>query len=166
MSLVIHATCGCVTGYMANYNQSYTKCSLWDHADCVSPLMKNFNHTTCRCLPACSEKIPQGQLIQYGYVTYDMVKSSLQFRNYKDAAVIIKQAGAVVNNMSAVVVYLAEVNEVTHLEVAQYTVEQFLSDVGGAAGLFMGMSLATVLGTFDCVMMMFFDRIIMVIQYY
>ena len=66
------------------------------------------------------------------------------------------------NNMSAVVVYLAEVNEVTHLEVAQYTVEQFLSDVGGAAGLFMGMSLATVLGTFDCIMMMFYDRVVMV----
>ena len=64
--------------------------------------------------------------------------------------------------MSAVVVYLAEVNEVTHLEVAQYTVEQFLSDVGGAAGLFMGMSLATVLGTFDCIMMMFYDRVVMV----
>ena len=66
LSLVIHATCGCVTGYMANYNAHYTPCSLYDHADCVSPLIKHFNHTACSCLPACSEKIPQGQLIQYG----------------------------------------------------------------------------------------------------
>ena len=61
--------------------------------------------------------------------------------------------------MSAVVVYLAEVNEVTHLEVAQYTIEQFLSDVGGAAGLFMGMSLATVLGTCDFIFLMIFESI-------
>jgi len=73
--------------------------------------------------------------------------------------VIIKQAGDVVHNMSAVVVYLAEVNEVTHLEVAQYTIEQFLSDVGGAAGLFMGMSLATVLGTCDFIFLMIFESI-------
>ena len=78
-------------------------------------------------------------------------------RNYKDAAVIIKQAGAVVHNMSAVVVYLAEVNEVTHLEVAQYTIEQFLSDVGGAAGLFIGMSLATVLGACDFIFFMIYE---------
>ena len=61
--------------------------------------------------------------------------------------------------MSAVVVYLAEVNEVTHLEVAQYTIEQFLSDVGGAAGLFMGMSLATVLGTCDFIFLMIFESV-------
>ena len=83
-------------------------------------------------------------------------------RSYKDAAVIIKQAGALVFNMSAVVVYLAEVNEITHLEVAQYSIEQFLSDVGGAAGLFMGMSMATVLGTFDCISMMVYESIILV----
>lgn len=81
-------------------------------------------------------------------------------RNYKDAAVIIKQAGGpLVHNMSAVVVYLAEVNEVTHLEVAQYTIEQFLSDVGGAAGLFMGLSFATVLGTCDFIFMMIYESI-------
>ena len=61
--------------------------------------------------------------------------------------------------MSAVVVYLAEVNEVTHLEVAQYTIEQFLSDVGGAAGLFMGMSLATVLGTCDFIFLMIYESV-------
>ena len=58
--------------------------------------------------------------------------------------------------MSAVVVYLAEVNEVTHLEVAQYTIEQFLSDVGGAAGLVLGVSLATLVGFLDCCLVSFF----------
>ena len=78
-------------------------------------------------------------------------------RNYKDAEVILKQAGSVVQNMSAVVVYLPEVNKVTHLEVAEYTIEQFLSDVGGAAGLFIGMSLATVIGTCDFIFLMIYE---------
>ena len=78
-------------------------------------------------------------------------------RNYKDAASIIKQSGGLVQNMSAVVVYLPEVNKVTHLEVAEYTIEQFLSDVGGAAGLFIGMSLATVIGTCDFIFLMIYE---------
>ena len=41
----------------------------------------------------------------------------------------------------------------------QYTIEQFLSDVGGAAGLFMGMSLATVLGTCDFIFLMIFESV-------
>ena len=72
---------------------------------------------------------------------------------------ILKQAGSVVQNMSAVVVYLPEVNKVTHLEVAEYTIEQFLSDVGGAAGLFIGMSLATVLGTCDFIFLMIYESV-------
>ena len=69
---------------------------------------------------------------------------------------ILKQAGSVVQNMSAVVVYLPEVNKVTHLEVAEYTIEQFLSDVGGAAGLVLGVSLATLVGFLDCCLVSFF----------
>ena len=69
---------------------------------------------------------------------------------------ILKQT-TVVQNMSAVVVYLPEVNKVTHLEVAEYTIEQFLSDVGGAAGLFIGMSLATVIGTCDFIFLMIYE---------
>ena len=72
---------------------------------------------------------------------------------------IIKQFYGAVQNMSAVVVYLPEVNEVTHLEVAEYTIEQFLSDVGGAAGLFIGMSLATVLGTCDFIFLMIYESV-------
>ena len=39
---------------------------------------------------------------------------------------------------------------VTNLEVPDYKVAQFLSDAGGAAGLFLGISVATVIGCFDC----------------
>lgn len=55
---------------------------------------------------ACSERLPKGELIQYG--------------NYKDASKIVKNSGVYVENMSAAVIYLAEVRETTHQEVSDY----------------------------------------------
>ena len=43
-----------------------------------------------------------------------------------------------------------DIRLVTNLEVPDYKVAQFLSDAGGAAGLFLGISVATVIGCFDC----------------
>ena len=37
--------------------------------------------------------------------------------------------------------------------------EQYLSDVGGAAGLVLGMSFATILGMFDCMVLLVFDAL-------
>ena len=45
---------------------------------------------------------------------------------------------------------IKDIRLVTNLEVPDYKVAQFLSDAGGAAGLFLGISVATVIGCFDC----------------
>ena len=37
-----------------------------EHARCVSPKLKIYDSSNCSCSQACSEKLPQGQLIQYG----------------------------------------------------------------------------------------------------
>ena len=37
-----------------------------------------------------------------------------------------------------------------HLQYSNTALETFFSDVGGAAGLVLGMSLATIFGTLDC----------------
>lgn len=50
----------------------------------------------------------------------------------------------------AALAYMQEVREVTNLEVPDYISSQYLSDTGGAAGLFLGMSVATILGALDC----------------
>ena len=84
-----------------------TSLSLADHAQCVAPKIKLFNYDHCHCIPACSERIPSGQLIQYG--------------NYKDATHVLKQSRKNYTTMSAVVIYLPDFNEITHEEVADYS---------------------------------------------
>ncbi|CBY40809.1 unnamed protein product, partial [Oikopleura dioica] len=91
-----------------------------------------FDYGQCGCMSACEERQPKGQIVQYG--------------NYKDAAKIVRSSRINVENMSAAVVYLAEVRGTVHEEVPDYGSEQFLSDVGGAAGLVLGMSLTSVIG--------------------
>ena len=87
---------------MSVYNVGYTSCSLLAHAGCVAPLLKVFDYSLCPCINACSESIPHGGLIQYG--------------NYKDATKIVTQSGSHMQNMSAAVLYLSEVKEMTHKE--------------------------------------------------
>ena len=48
--------------------------------------------------------------------------------------------------MSAGVLYLSEVVETTHEEIPDYGPEKFFADIGGAAGLVLGMSVATLAG--------------------
>ena len=50
---------------------------------------------------------------------------------------------------ATMVIYMTEVEEVCYTEVAEYGIENFLSDVGGTAGLILGMSFATVIGLVD-----------------
>ena len=50
---------------------------------------------------------------------------------------------------ATMVIYMTEVDEVCYTEVAEYGIENFLSDVGGTAGLILGMSFATVIGLVD-----------------
>jgi len=50
-------------------------------------------------------------------------------------------------------VYEAETYEREFVEVPTYAGAQFLSDVGGAAGLVLGVSVATVVGLIDCIIL-------------
>ena len=50
------------------------------------------------------------------------------------------------------VLYMTEVDEVVYTETPEYGIDSFLSDVGGTAGLILGMSFATVIGLIDIVL--------------
>ena len=102
----IYDECKCLPGYL-NINNEAPSCSLSAHAQCVAPAIKMFNYEHCKCIQACSERIPAGQLIQYG--------------NYKDAAYILHKSKRKLETMSAAVIYLPDVNEITHNEVADYS---------------------------------------------
>lgn len=90
----------------------------------------------------------------------------MNFSNYKNAETILRRSRSFFNSMSAAVVFIPDQSEVTHIETADYrtlclsyvfnlvlALEQFLSDVGGAAGLVLGLSLTTILGMFDCLIL-------------
>ena len=100
------ATCKCLPGYM-NINGKSKPCSLSDHAQCVAPKIKLFNFEHCRCFQACSERLPSGQLIQYG--------------NYKDPKYIIQRSHKPLETMSAAVLYLPDESEITHQEIPDYS---------------------------------------------
>lgn len=51
------------------------------------------------------------------------------------------------------VLYMTEVEEVMFEETPEYTLENYLSDVGGAAGLILGMSAATIVGFIEHVLL-------------
>lgn len=63
---------------------------------------------------------------------------------------------------STMVIYMTEVEEVCYTEVAEYGIENFLSDVGGTAGLILGMSFATVIGLVDILIQKAFTYLRMV----
>ena len=56
---------------------------------------------------------------------------------------------------ATMVIYMTDVEEVCYTEVPEYTREDFLSDIGGSAGLILGMSVATVIGFLDIVIQSF-----------
>ena len=49
-------------------------CSLYQHGKCVVDYVKNFDSSHCDCIQACSERIPEGQLTQYGYDSCTMIR--------------------------------------------------------------------------------------------
>ena len=56
-------------------------------------------------------------------------------------------------HMSTMVLYMTEVEEVMFVETPEYTLENYLSDVGGAAGLILGMSAATIVGFIEHILL-------------
>ena len=59
-------------------------------------------------------------------------------------------------NVYAGLAYMQDVREVTNLEVPDYKAAQFLSDAGGAAGLFLGMRLVLLLILWNSIVCMTF----------
>ena len=57
-------------------------------------------------------------------------------------------------NIIAAVLYLSDLDEITLLESADYQLPTFFSNVGGGAGLILGLSFASILGGLDLMVVM------------
>ena len=53
---------------------------------------------------------------------------------------------------ATMVLYMTEVDEVVYTQTPEYGLDLLLSDVGGTAGLILGMSFATVIGLIDIIL--------------
>ena len=112
--------CNCWSTYLSELDrQCSTECSFIDHANCVKPLIAKFDPTESDdCLPGCLSDSFKQESIQYIRIG-DQVNSdeTIQFTiEY--------------NNLAKLV----------HEEEETYTAAKFQADLGGAAGLILGLN--------------------------
>ena len=140
MVKVVVQKCGCWPNSIG-VNQKATpplvNCSFVNHARCVAPLVSNFKQQThCDCPPKCIQDETVIDSIQYGkyqggkLIRRDAMLTSIMIylkpeHRYHD------MFGQIYSR-----IYLFRVYRIEQLE---YEATQFFSDVGGAAGLLLGL---------------------------
>ena len=112
--------CNCWSTYLSELDrQCSTECSFIDHATCVKPLIANFDPTESdSCLPGCLSDSFKQESIQY-------IRIGDQVRADETIQFTIEY-----NNLAKLV----------HEEEETYTAAKFQSDLGGAAGLILGLN--------------------------
>ena len=127
--------CGCTPEYLQCIDSIFfpSECSLYQMSFCVNPyIRKEFDGDKCGCLPACDSNVPEASLVQYGKYNYGHTGAKKKI------------------SWIAIVAFLADTREIVNKEVADYDLNMLLSDIGGAAGLFLGISVGTIVGLIDC----------------
>ena len=127
MRTSVVSKCSCAPDYLMFGDEQTQQCSLHQMASCVSSYTLNqFDESVCQCWPACTSSTPDIAFIQYAN------RPKLE------------------NNRLSFIANRVNTLEITNQEVADYTSSQLIGDVGGAGGLFLGVSVGTLVGVFDC----------------
>ncbi|CAG5110088.1 Oidioi.mRNA.OKI2018_I69.chr2.g4528.t1.cds [Oikopleura dioica] len=135
LKLDICSVCGCFPNYIAIAREMKPlnctkKCTFFRHATCASRMINNREWIT-DCLPACDSFSFSQESIQYAQLNTKI--SQAIKRNDPDMS------------MNSIVINLAEETNVLEEEQATYTTPQFISDVGGSAGLVLGINMLSIL---------------------
>ena len=104
--------------------------SFTQHAKCVAPIIRVFQWQDKTCLPPCS--------------SFSFHQESIQYVKISD--VYMKKMRARYDNevrLTSMVVSLAEQTNKEYKEEPLYPFEQFLAEVGGTSGLFLGLRYGT-----------------------
>ncbi|CAG5094454.1 Oidioi.mRNA.OKI2018_I69.XSR.g13570.t1.cds [Oikopleura dioica] len=107
-------------------------CTFKQHAQCIVPFQEKYDYSDCVCPPECDVRITKVEAIQYGHYAHD-----------PNALPDLKLT-SVMFNLD---------NEAVNIhEHPEYTKAALMSDIGGAAGLILGMSASTIVGVLDYVL--------------
>ena len=102
----------------------------------------------CNCLPPCSRPEHMVDVVQYGHLN-GQEKDNHDGPDMKDVSFIM---------------YPTSITEVEYEEVPEYEFSKLLSDIGGTAGLILGISVSTVLAYLDKFLVYVIPRLVTVFR--
>lgn len=135
--------CDCYIGYITDIDRflpnstlnTLNTCNFTTHGHCCAPIIERFQWQDKQCLPACSSYSFHQENIQYVKISDNYIKTARPYST-ADHADHVK--------ITRLVISLAEQTNKEYKEVPDYPFDQFLAEVGGTAGLFLGLSVLTV----------------------
>ena len=145
--------CGCrAVFFPKQMGKKYPVCNFVQQARCIAPLVQDFDYDACKVERNVSYKrTGPSQAWVYDNTTGEKRRNCLpectvtrhltdSFHNtiYRDANMFSDESGM---KMATMVLYMSNTVEVCYTETPEYTHDKFLSDVGGTAGLILGIKL-------------------------
>ena len=153
--------CQCRPPYFPKY-KDYDNCTFSMHASCISPNFTVFNFTTCVNCPVECEKNRWAVLfdwyndwfsyvrnVEYGkyhepiYRTLEKFSQSTGNQDIDIAAFQVEYL-ITIRNWPIFQLYFPSLAITVHNQIDDYTTNQFVSELGGAAGIVLGVSLYTI----------------------
>ncbi|CAG5099439.1 Oidioi.mRNA.OKI2018_I69.XSR.g16526.t1.cds [Oikopleura dioica] len=140
----IDKKCHCYPSYIDNITELFTieeyetenpPCNFFQHAVCVSEIIDHFQLVSAgTCIPACTEHSFKPQSIQYMQVSERRSKDIHEYLNIPDDIYI-----------ASMVLKLSDEVSVVYKEQSTYDPSKFIADMGGTAGVVLGLSLLSIL---------------------
>ena len=117
---------------------------------------EGFNYGSCVCLPSCDQKDFNINSVHYGKWRQQLLETGL-----------IKGSGTLILSMFlnfviflvSFTIYSSDMQEIVYQEEPDYPFHSFISDIGGATGVILGISFATVFGAIDFAFAHFIGKI-------
>ncbi|CBY08109.1 unnamed protein product [Oikopleura dioica] len=132
-------SCGCRPPYISNPGQKYKEtpdCSFLVHARCVTKVFFTFNYQNCGNCPKDCEYKSYVRSVEYAKYHQPIHKTLEGFRSTEGSKGI---------DVAAFQVFFPTLTSTVHKEEEDYTAQQFFSELGGAAGLVLGISLISII---------------------
>lgn len=135
----IYRKCSCRPPYLPDNPASPVPiCKYSQHVNCTSLLLMDFDYGDCRCITPCTELSYRKTVYYTEMHTNFREKTANLLKNFPDIA------------LASVRISLPESQEYVHEEKEDYGISRYLSDVGGAMGLVLGVSLVSFLELVEC----------------